>query len=72
VAEGATSGSSLWHNAFRVTMTGVKGTNLPQGTYPVSVNGKQFDLFVVPVIRTTDTPIFEAIINRAYYRKAVA
>ncbi len=72
VAEGAKSGSSLWHNAFRVTMTGAKGTNLPQGTYPVSVNGKQFDLFVVPVIRTTDTPIFEAIINRAYYRKAVA
>ena len=53
-------------------MTGAKGTNLPQGTYPVSVNGKQFDLFVVPVIRTTDTPIFEAIISRAYYRKAVA
>lgn len=72
VSYGAKSGSPLWHNAFTVSMTGPKGTNLPQGTYPVSVNGKTFDLFVVPVIRTTDTPQFEAIINRAYYRKAVA
>jgi hypothetical protein len=72
VAHGAKSGSHLWHNAFTVSMTGPKGTNLPQGTYPVSVNGKAFDLFVVPVVRTTDTPQFEAIINRAYYRKAAA
>jgi len=72
VAYGAKSGSRLWHNAFTVSMTGPKGVNLPQGTYPVSVNGKQFDLFVVPVIRTSDTSVFEAIINRAYYRKAVA
>jgi len=71
VAEGARSGSAMWHNAFRVSLTGPKGTNLPQGTYPVLVNGKQFDLFVVPVLRTTETPVYEAIINRAYYRKVV-
>lgn len=68
VAEGAKGGSHLWHNAFAVTMTGPKGTDLAQGTYPVSVNGRQFDLFVVPVIRTTDTPAYEAIIHRAYHR----
>lgn len=71
VAEGAKSGSHLWHNSFSVTMTGPKGVNLAQGTYPVSVNGRQFDLFVVPVIRTSDTPVYEAIIHRAYHRRTV-
>lgn len=72
VAEGAKAGSALWHNAFSVSMTGPKGVNLPQGTYPVSVNGRNFDLFVVPVMHTAGSPVFEAIINRAYYRRAVA
>lgn len=71
VAEGAKAGSHLWHNSFSVTMTGPKGVNLAQGTYPVSVNGRQFDLFVVPVIRTGDAPVYEAIIHRAYYRRTV-
>ncbi len=70
VAEAAPGGSHLWHNAFSVTMTGPVGTDIPQGTYPVTINGKRFDLFVVPLLRTTATPVYEAIINRAYYRRA--
>lgn len=68
----AKTGSHHWHNAFRVTMTGQKGLNIPQGTYPVSVNGKQFDLFVVPIMTTGDTPRYEAIIHRSYHRRARA
>ena len=68
VVRDAKTGSNNWHNAFRVTMTGEKGLNIPQGTYPVSVNGKSFNLFVVPIMTTSGTPRYEAIIHRAYYR----
>ncbi len=72
VAAGAKAGSRLWHNAFRVDLTGPTGTDIPQGTYPVRISGRTFDLFVVPVIRTTATPRYEAIIHRAYYRRVRA
>jgi hypothetical protein len=70
VAAEARSGSNLWQNAFRVLLTGPKGLDIPQGTYPVTVGGRSFDLFVVPILRTTETPRFEAIIHRAYHRRA--
>lgn len=70
VAADARSGSNLWHNAFRVLLTGPKGLDIPQGTYPVKVAGRSFDLFVVPILRTTEKPRFEAIIHRAYHRRA--
>lgn len=68
VVRHAKPGSHHWHNAFRVTMKGEKGLRIPQGTYPVTVNGRSFDLFVVPIMTTSDTPVFEAIIHRAYHR----
>lgn len=68
VADGAPSGSRLWHNAFRVTLTGPKGVRIPQGTHPVSIGGRNFDLFVVPVMSRRAAPVYEAIINRAYRR----
>lgn len=68
LVRGEKAGSHHWHNAFRVTMTGEKGLRIPQGTYPVTVNGKSFDLFVVPIMTHSDTPRFEAIIHRAYHR----
>ncbi len=70
VASGAKAGSHNWNNAFRVVLSGPKGVDIPQGTYAVSVGGRSFDLFVVPVIRTNDTPKYEAIIHRAYHRRA--
>lgn len=66
VAEGARSGSHLWDNAFRVVLTGPAGTDIPQGTFPVTANGRTFDLFVVPVMYAGTRPRFEAIIHRAY------
>lgn len=68
VVRGEKAGSHHWHNAFRVIMTGEKGLRIPQGTYPVTVNGKSFDLFVVPIMTTGSAPRFEAIIHRAYHR----
>lgn len=72
VVRDAKAGSHHWHNAFRVTMTGEKGLNIPQGTYPVTVNGKSFNLFVVPIMTHGDTPRYEAIIHRTYHRRVRA
>ena len=72
VVRDAKPGSHHWHNAFRVTMKGEKGLRIPQGTYPVSVNGKSFHLFVVPIMTTSDVPVYEAIIHRAYHRSVRA
>jgi hypothetical protein len=69
VVRDAKAGSRHWQNAFRVTMKGEKGTTIPQGTHPVSVNGSSFDLFVVPIMSTSGTPRYEAIIHRAYHRR---
>lgn len=72
VADGEKTGSHLWHSAFRVHLVGPKGVDIPQGTHPVSINGRGFDLFVVPVVRHGDTPRYEAIVHRAYHRGAHA
>ena len=69
-ADGERAGSGLWHNAFRVLLSGPRGVDIPQGTHPVNVAGRSFDLFVVPVIRQGDTPRYEAIIHRAYRGRA--
>ena len=66
VSADARTGSRLWNNAFRVLLSGPPGVDIPQGTHPVRINGQRFDLFVVPVIRRTNTPAYEAIVNRAY------
>ena len=70
VAGQAQAGSSLWRDAFRVSLTGPKGTDIPQGTHRVSIGGRSFDLFVVPVLTTDGTRRYESIINRAYHRRA--
>lgn len=72
VADGEKTGSHLWHNAFRVHLVGPKGVDIPQGTHRVSINGRSFDLFVVPVVRHGDTPRYEAIVHRIYHRGAHA
>jgi len=66
VSTDAREGSRLWNNAFRVLLSGAPGIDIPQGSHPVRINGRRFDLFVVPVIRKDGTPTYEAIINRAY------
>lgn len=66
VSADARVGSRLWNNAFRVLLSGPPGVDIPQGTHAARINGEQFDLFVVPVIRTRKTPTYEAIVNRAY------
>lgn len=66
VSADAREGSRLWNNAFRVLLSGPPGVDIPQGSHPVRINGRRFDLFVVPVIRRDNTPTYEAIINRAY------
>lgn len=66
VSADAREGSRLWNNAFRVLLSGPPGVDIPQGSHPVRINDKRFDLFVVPVIRSGNTPTYEAIINRAY------
>lgn len=66
VSAGAKAGTNLWHNAFSVRLTGPAGTRLPQGTHRVTINGKRFDLFVVPIIHRGSKPTYQAIINRAY------
>lgn len=70
VAAEAKAGSALWRDAFRVDLTGPKGTDIPQGTHRVSIGGKSFDLFVVPIVSTGSGRRYEAIINRAYHRRA--
>jgi hypothetical protein len=69
VAAQARAGSALWRDAFRVSLTGPKGTDIPQGTHRVSIGGKSFDLFVVPVLTTGGPRRYESIINRAYHRR---
>lgn len=66
VSADARQGSRLWNNAFRVLLSGPPGVDIPQGSHPVRINGRRFDLFVVPVIRGGNAPTYEAIINRAY------
>lgn len=66
VSVGAKAGSNLWHNAFSVKLTGPAGSRIPQGTHPVTINGKRFDLFVVPVLHRGGKPTYQAVINRAY------
>lgn len=69
VAGQARAGSSLWRDAFRVSLTGPKGTDIPQGTHRVSIGGKSFDLFVVPILTTDGSHRYESIIHRAYHRR---
>ncbi len=69
VARGAKAGTREWQNAFRVTLVGPSGVDIPQGTHGVTVDGRSFDLFVVPVMRHGERPVYEAIIHRAYYRR---
>ena len=69
VARDAKAGTREWQNAFRVTLVGPPGVDIPQGTHRVNVDGRSFDLFVVPVMRYGERPVYEAIINRAYYRR---
>jgi hypothetical protein len=52
-----------------VTLVGPPGVDIPQGTHRVTVDGRSFNLFVVPVMRYGERPVYEAIINRAYYRR---
>ena len=72
VAAEAKAGTPLWRDAFRVTLVGPKGTDIPQGTHRVSIGGRSFDLFVVPILSRESGRRFEAIINRAYHRRAHA
>ena len=72
MAAEAKAGSPLWRDAFSVSLKGPKGTDIPQGTHKVSIGGKSFDLFVVPVMSTGGHRRFEAIIHRAYHRRAHA
>ncbi len=69
VVRDAKPGSRHWHNSFRVIMKGEEGVRIPQGSHPVSINGRSFDLFVVPIMSTSGTPRYEAIIHRAYHRR---
>ena len=69
VARDAKAGTREWHNAFRVTLAGPEGVDIPQGTHPVTVDGRSFDLFVVPVMRHGERPVYEAVIHRAYHRR---
>jgi hypothetical protein len=72
VAAEAKAGSPLWRDAFRVNLKGPKGVDIPQGTHRVSIGNKSFDLFVVPVLSSGGDRRFEAIIHRAYHRRAHA
>lgn len=69
VAAQARAGSALWRDAFRVNLTGPKGTDIPQGTHKVSIGGRSFDLFVVPILTTDGSHRYESIIHRAYHRR---
>lgn len=70
VAAEAAAGSPLWRDAFRVDLVGPKGTDIPQGTHRVRIGGRAFNLFVVPVMSRGGSRHFEAIIHRAYHRRA--
>lgn len=70
VAAEAKAGSPLWRDAFRVNLSGPKGTDLPQGTHRARIGGRAFNLFVVPILSTGGQRHFEAIIHRAYHRSA--
>lgn len=70
VAAEAKAGSPLWRDAFRVNLSGPKGTDIPQGTHRARIGGRAFNLFVVPILSTGGNRQFEAIINRAYHRSA--
>ncbi len=72
VAEDARSGSALWRDAFSVKLSGPKGTDIPQGTHRVSIGARRFDLFIVPVLSRGAGRRYEAIINRAHYRRVHA
>jgi hypothetical protein len=72
VAAEAKAGTPLWRDAFRVTLVGPKGTDIPQGTHRVSIGGRSFNLFVVPILSRGSGRRFEAIINRAYHGRAHA
>jgi hypothetical protein len=69
IAKDARAGTNEWQNAFRVDLIGPEGVRIPQGTHRITVGGRSFDLFVVPVMHYGSSPRYEAIIHRAYYRR---
>ena len=69
IAKDARAGTNEWQNAFRVHLIGPEGVRIPQGTHRITVGGRSFDLFVVPVMHYGSSPRYEAIIHRAYYRR---
>jgi hypothetical protein len=54
-------GSARPGGAFRLEFLGPVDPMLPQGTYPLAIDGDRFDIFIVPIGRDREGTRYDAV-----------